>query len=173
MFLTASNQNCLWNLLISWTDTSWTPHPGPCDYGERMCISKSFQQPCALSRDEGWECIMKIERNNKRILTWFQITCGKKVKKKQSQRHHSRTWLKDYRCTKQKISSLSYLVIFLVFAKSKSLVSQDMQRIQLRLIWTGLHTDLHENTKNGILKRGENTIGTVMQRAQRKINGLS
>lgn len=65
MFLTASNQNCLWNLLISWMDTCWTPHLSPWDYEERMCISKSFQQPCAISGDEGWVCIMIIERNKK------------------------------------------------------------------------------------------------------------
>lgn len=117
MFLTASNQNCLWNLFVSWTDTCWTPHLGPCDYEERMCISKSFQQPCALSGDEGWVCIMKIERK-KRILTWFPITCEKRSKV-QSQRHHSRTWLKDYRCRKRKLSSFSNLVTFLVLTESK------------------------------------------------------
>lgn len=135
MYLTASNQNCLWNLLISWMDTCWTPHLGPWDYEERMCISKSFQQPCALSGDEGWVCIMIIERK-KSILTWFQITCEKKSKV-QSQRHHSWTWLKDYRCRKPKLGSFSYLVTSLVLTESKiaDISRHAMDPIETYLNW--------------------------------------
>lgn len=145
VFGTGSNQNCLWNLLVSRTDTRRTPHLGPCDYKERMCISKSFQQPCALSGDEGWECIMKIERNKKSSLTWFWITCGKKKSEVQSQRHRSKTWLKDYRCIKHKFCSFFYLVTFLVLTESKSLISRDSQWIQLRLVELARILIFHEN----------------------------
>lgn len=128
VFLTSSNLNCLWNLLVSWTDTHWTPHLGPCDYEERMCISKSFQQPCALSGDEGWECTYyenweEWEKDSYLILDHL----WKEKSKVQSQRHHSRTWLKDYRCIKQKLYSFFDLVTFLVLTESKSVISQDNQ----------------------------------------------